>query len=137
MVNAAGLTESQLEEEIKQILSPNILKEPSVSVALETSQSRKFSVLGNGISRPGRYDIPRYDYRLADALAIAGGISQFNISYIYVSRPITGKKRRLRQPYRRRNPNKKYRERRSQKQAARRDAGRNRSNGKTWERGRQ
>ena len=91
VVNAAGLTESQLEEEIKQILSPNILKEPSVSVALETSQSRMFSILGNGISKPGRYDLPRYDYRLADALAIAGGVSQFNISYIYVSRPITGK----------------------------------------------
>jgi len=56
VVNAAGLTESQLEEEIKQILSPSILKEPSVSVLLETSQSRMFSVLGNGISKPGRYD---------------------------------------------------------------------------------
>ncbi len=90
IVNAAGLTESQLEEEIKQILSPNILKEPSVSVVLDTSQSRMFSILGNGISRPGRYNIPRYDYRLTDALAIGGGISQFNISYVYVSRPITG-----------------------------------------------
>ena len=49
-----------------------------------------FSVLGNGVPKPGRYNIPRYDYRLADGLAIAGGISQFNISYIYVSRPITG-----------------------------------------------
>ena len=90
VVNAAGLTESQLEEEIKQILSPNILKEPSVSVVLDVSQSRMFSVLGNGVPRPGRYNIPRYDYRLTDALAIAGGISQFNIGYIYVSRPITG-----------------------------------------------
>jgi protein involved in polysaccharide export with SLBB domain len=90
VVNAAGLTESQLEEEIKQILSPNILKEPSVSVALDTSQSRMYSILGTGITRPGRYNIPRYDYRLTDALAIGGGISQFNISYVYVSRPITG-----------------------------------------------
>ncbi len=90
VVNAAGLTESQLEEEVKQILSPNILKEPSVSVTLDTSQSRMFSVLGNGVPKPGRYIIPRYDYRLADGLAIAGGISQFNISYIYVSRPVTG-----------------------------------------------
>jgi polysaccharide biosynthesis/export protein len=90
VVNAAGLTESQLEEEIKQILSPNILKEPSVSVLLEKSESRLFSVLGNGVPKPGRYDIPRYDYRLADGLAIAGGINQFNISYVYVSRPVTG-----------------------------------------------
>ncbi len=90
VVNAAGLTESQLEEEIKQILAPNILKEPSVTVTLDQSQSRLFSVLGNGIPKPGRYDIPRYDYRLADGLAIAGGVSQFNISYIYISRAITG-----------------------------------------------
>jgi polysaccharide biosynthesis/export protein len=91
VVNAGGLTESQLEEEIKQILSPNILKSPSVTVVLFKSQSRLFSILGNGVTKPGVYDIPRYDYRLADALALAGGISQFNISYIYVSRPITGK----------------------------------------------
>ncbi len=91
VVNAGGLTESQLEEEIKQILSPNILKSPSVTVVLYKSQSRLFSILGNGVPKPGLYEIPRYDYRLADALAIAGGISQFNISYIYVSRPITGK----------------------------------------------
>ncbi|MBN2019123.1 MAG: polysaccharide biosynthesis/export family protein [Sedimentisphaerales bacterium] len=89
-VAAAGLTESLLEEEIKQILSPNILKEPVVNVILIQSQSRLFSILGSGVPRSGRYQIPRYDYRLADALAAAGGISQFNISYIYISRPITG-----------------------------------------------
>jgi protein involved in polysaccharide export with SLBB domain len=90
VVNAGGLTESQLAEEIKQILAPNILKQPSVSVTLLQSLSRRFSVLGNGVPRPGRYDIPRYDFRLADALATAGGISQFNISYVFVSRSITG-----------------------------------------------
>ena len=91
VVEAAGLTESQLEEEIKQILSPGILKEPSVTVSLLTSQQRSFSILGSGIPKPDRYSIPRYDFRLNDALATAGGISQFNTSYIYVSRPVTGK----------------------------------------------
>jgi len=91
VVEAAGLTESQLEEEIREILSPNILKEPTVKVALRGSQSRVYSILGSGVPNPGRYAIPRYDYRLDDALATAGGIGQFNISYIYVSRPITGK----------------------------------------------
>jgi polysaccharide export outer membrane protein len=90
IVNGAGLTESQLEEEIKQILSPNIIKEPSVSVTLLRSQSRMFSILGTAIPKPSRYEIPRYDFRLTDALALAGGISQFNTSYIYVSRSITG-----------------------------------------------
>jgi polysaccharide export outer membrane protein len=93
VVQAAGLTESQLEEEIRQILSPGILKDPSVTVISISSQQRTFSILGNGIPGPGRYNIPRYDFRLTDALATAGGISQFNISYIYVSRSIEVERR--------------------------------------------
>ncbi|MBL7106367.1 MAG: polysaccharide biosynthesis/export family protein [Phycisphaerae bacterium] len=90
IVQASGLTESQFEEEIKEILSPNILRDPSVSVALMQSQQRKFSILGNGVPIPGRYDIPRYDFRLTDALAMAQVATQFNISYIYVTRHVTG-----------------------------------------------
>jgi len=90
IIEAAGLTESQLEEEIRQILSPSILKEPSVTATLVGSEQRTFSILGNGVPRPGRYSIPRYDFRLTDALATAGGPAQFNVSYIYVSRSVTG-----------------------------------------------
>jgi len=92
VVKAAGLTESQLEEEIRQILSPSILKEPSVTAASISSQQRTFSILGNGVPAPGRYAIPRYDFRLTDALATAGGWAQFNVSYIYVSRSIAREK---------------------------------------------
>jgi protein involved in polysaccharide export with SLBB domain len=91
VVDAMGLTESQLEEEIRQILSPNILKEPSVTVTLLSSQQRTFSIWGDGVPRPSRYEIPRYNFRLTDALATAGGARQFNVSYIYVSRSVTGK----------------------------------------------
>lgn len=90
VVEAAGLTESQLEEQIKQILSPSILREPSVTVTLLSSQQRTFSIYGEAVPGPGRYGIPRYDFRLTDALSTAGGISQFNVSYIYVSRSVTG-----------------------------------------------
>jgi polysaccharide export outer membrane protein len=89
-IEAEGFTESQLEEEIRQILSPGILKNPMVSVILISSQQRMFSILGDGIPGPGRYIIPRSGFRLAEALAVAGGISQFNISYVYVSRSVTG-----------------------------------------------
>jgi len=91
IVEAVGFTETQLEEELKQILSPSILKDPSVSVILMSSQRNTFSILGSGIPAPSRYGIPRYDYRLTDALATAGGIGEFNISYIYVTRAVTGK----------------------------------------------
>jgi len=86
VVQAAGLTETQLEDRIRKILTPNILIEPSVTVTLVRSQQRAFSVIGDGVSLPGRYLIPRYDFRLTDALATAGGPRQFNVSYIYVSR---------------------------------------------------
>ncbi len=86
VIQAAGLTERQLEEQIKQILSPGVLRNPSVTVSLLDSQQRTFSILGNAVARPSRYLIPRYDFRLADALATAGAQMQFNVSNVYVSR---------------------------------------------------
>jgi polysaccharide export outer membrane protein len=86
VIQAAGLTERHLEDEIKRILSPGVLRNPSVSVTLLDSQQRTFSILGNAVGRPSRYVIPRYEYRLADALATAGAQMQFNVSTIYVSR---------------------------------------------------
>jgi len=98
VIKAAGLTEAQLEEEIKQILSPSILKNPSVIVTLAGSQQRAFSVLGDGVPLPGRYSIPRYDFRLTDALATAGGPRQFNVSYIYISRFVGDKRNKESKP---------------------------------------
>jgi protein involved in polysaccharide export with SLBB domain len=89
-IQVAGLTETQLVEEIRNSLSPGILKSPSVTVSLITSISRVFTILGDGVSTPGRYSIPRYDFRLMDALAVAGSARQFNVSYIYVARRLTG-----------------------------------------------
>jgi protein involved in polysaccharide export with SLBB domain len=88
VIEVAGLTETQLEGRIKEILSPNLLKNPIVTVTLISSQQRAFSILGDGVLAPNRYIIPRYNFRLTDALAMASGTRQFNVSYIYVSRPV-------------------------------------------------
>ena len=90
MVEAAGLTEAQLGDEIRRSLYPGTLKDPSVTVTLLFSESRVFSIYGAGVRLSNRYPIPRYNYRLTDAIAQAGGIGQFNVSYIYVTRNITG-----------------------------------------------
>ena len=90
-VQAEGLTEKQLETEVKQILSPAILKQPSVTVTLQNSEKKMFAVNGDGVNRPGRYPIPRSGFRLTDALATAGSVGQFNVTYVYVTRQITGK----------------------------------------------
>ena len=94
-VHAAGLTELELEDEIVELLSPTILMNPSVTVTLQQSQSRVFSILGDGVAKPNRYGIPRYDFRLMDALAIAGSARQHNVSYIYITRQITGEEESL------------------------------------------
>jgi protein involved in polysaccharide export with SLBB domain len=86
VIQAAGQTERQLEDQIKHILSPSVLRDPSVTATLLDSQQRTFSILGNAVARPSRYMIPRYEYRLTDALATAGAQMQFNVSNIYVSR---------------------------------------------------
>lgn len=88
LVRATGLTEVKLEEEIKAILSPGILKDPSVTVLLLQSQSQLFSIYGQGVAQKGRFPIPRYTFRLTDAIAIAGDVGQFNVTYIYVSRDV-------------------------------------------------
>lgn len=88
---ATGLTESALEDEIKSILSPDILVSPSVKVVLNKSESQIFSIEGEGINRASRYNIPRYSFRLLDALALAGGVAQYNVSHVYVTRQVTGK----------------------------------------------
>jgi polysaccharide export outer membrane protein len=85
-IQATGLSVAQLEEELKQILSPTILKNPSITVKLESSPSRTFTILGEGLPRPGRYELPGYTLRLADALAQAGSPRQFNVSNIYITR---------------------------------------------------
>jgi polysaccharide export outer membrane protein len=96
-VEAAGLTEAQLEDEIRQILSPAVLREPLVTAILLNSQSRSFSILGEGVPKPDRYNIPRIDFRLSDALAVAGSPRQFNVSFIYVTRTVTGKEAEMMQ----------------------------------------
>ncbi len=88
-VLATGLTERELEVEISNRLTDgSFLRDPSVTVILLESQSRYFSIYGAGITRSGRYPIPRYDYRLTDAIALAGDAGQYNVTYIFVSREV-------------------------------------------------
>jgi protein involved in polysaccharide export with SLBB domain len=87
-VQAAGLTEAQLEQEIRDILSPSVLKNPSVTVILLSSQSQFFSIVGQGVGQSSRFQVPRYPFKLTDAISLAGGVAEFNVTYIYVSRDV-------------------------------------------------
>ena len=90
IIPAAGLTETELTEEIEDFLKPGILVDPSVYVTLFESQSLIFSISGEGIARGSRYDLPRSEFRLLDAIALAGGMAEFNVTNIYITRQIQG-----------------------------------------------
>ena len=83
-VRLAGLTLSELEMELKEILrEAQILPDPEVQVALISTRATRFSVIGS-VARPGTYELPQPDYRLLTALADAGGVPpQIQTVYLF------------------------------------------------------
>ncbi len=77
-VKAAGLSPSQLENEIAAVLErKGILRNATVGVVLQESRQNTFSVIGEplqGGTAIGTYVIPKPDFRLLDALALARGV---------------------------------------------------------------
>ena len=77
-VKAAGKSPSQLEAHIADLLERrDIIRDATVSVILQGSTLNTFTVLSSpqtGGTRPGLYTIPRPDFKLLDALAMANGI---------------------------------------------------------------
>ncbi len=88
-IQVAGLTSRQLEAKLtEKIKEEGILDDPDVRVQITQSQAMQFSVIGF-VSRPGPYPLPRQDYRLLDAIAAFGGISE-QVQTIYVMRSTGG-----------------------------------------------
>jgi protein involved in polysaccharide export with SLBB domain len=82
---AEGLTKEGFRAAIIEAYSPDILLEPTVSVTVLAQRQSSFSILG-AVDRPSQYNLIRRDMRLLESLALAGGIIQTNIRYVYVIR---------------------------------------------------
>lgn len=78
-VKASGLSPSQLEEEIIDILEEKgIMQDATVSVVVQQSRQNLYTIIGapeEGSTRFGPYLIPQPDFRLLQAIAQAGGVS--------------------------------------------------------------
>jgi len=84
-IEAAGKTALKLAGDIEEGLKSQI-KQPVVSVTVEVSSPISISVLGE-VSKPGVTSLPP-NAGVADALAAAGGLTQFaHKNRIYVVRP--------------------------------------------------
>lgn len=86
LIKAEGLTASQLKQAVINAYSPDVLRNPTVSVSVVAERQNQFTALG-AVARPGPYPIPRKDTKLLEALGMAGGVVQTNIRHIYVIRP--------------------------------------------------
>ncbi len=84
-IQAEKLNKEGLKEAIIRAYSPDILREAVVSITILAQRKSTFSILG-AVGRTGQYNIVRRDMRLLEAIALAGGIFQSNIRYIYVIR---------------------------------------------------
>ena len=73
-VQATGKTPKELEGEIAKGLR-DYISEPEVTVIVQETKSRRFSILGQ-VQRPGSY-LLNGDMRVLDAIAIAGGFRDF------------------------------------------------------------
>ena len=77
-VKAAGKTSSQLEDHIADLLERrDIIRDATVSVVLQTAAQNSFTVIASpltGGTAGGLYSIPRPNFRLLDAIAMARGV---------------------------------------------------------------
>ncbi|MEM1107933.1 MAG: polysaccharide biosynthesis/export family protein [Planctomycetota bacterium] len=78
-VKASGFSPSQLEEEIIEILeNKGVMQDATVSVVVQQSRQNLYTIIGapeEGSTRFGPYLIPQPDFRLLQAIAQAGGVS--------------------------------------------------------------
>ncbi|MCK5269249.1 MAG: polysaccharide biosynthesis/export family protein, partial [Sedimentisphaerales bacterium] len=84
----AGRTEFEIADDIENLLSPHILKTPTVNVVVVASTEKVFSISG-AIAASGRYQLIQSDFRILEAIAQAGGVPQTGIDYVYVVRKIS------------------------------------------------
>ncbi len=94
-VEIGGLTTGQAEQKIGAALkSGGFVLKPQVNMIVSQFRSRQVSVLGY-VNRPGRYPLEDQNFRLADVVAMAGGLSPQGGDLVIITRVRAGKEERI------------------------------------------
>ncbi len=94
-VEIGGLTTGQAEQKIGATLkSGGFVLKPQVNMIVTQFRSRQVTVLGY-VNRPGRYPLEDQNFRLADVVALAGGLSPQGGEIVIITRVRTGKEERI------------------------------------------
>ena len=83
-IQAAGRTTAELEDEIRSRLEKKFMHDPQISVFLLEHNSQRISVIG-AVRKGGVFNLNR-PLRLADALALAEGVTEEADRHVYVIR---------------------------------------------------
>jgi polysaccharide export outer membrane protein len=86
-IPAAGLTVQELQDQLWEIVNRDVVVDPQINVVLEEGGGFSYTVYGPAIQGTGLYTLRRGDFRLMEALAVAGGIPQVT-QYVYVIRQV-------------------------------------------------
>ena len=85
-MQAAGLTEAQLESSINQAYKDaGLIQNATVSVSVLEARNRTYTISG-AVGNPGEYQILSSDFRLLNALNYARNVTSTGIDYVYVVR---------------------------------------------------
>jgi polysaccharide biosynthesis/export protein len=89
-ITASGQTLRAIESELQKKLSDGYLKNPQVTVVVETYQSQRIFILGE-VRAPGSYTLSG-DMTVIEALSRAGSVAPTAADEILIVRPPVGKK---------------------------------------------
>lgn len=89
-VKASGLTISQLKDKITYLLGKDYIVDPYVTIIIE---KQTFFIYGE-VKNPGSYTLEG-QLTLLRAITLAGGLSDFASSAVYIKRKIEGKEKRI------------------------------------------
>jgi polysaccharide export outer membrane protein len=87
-IKVDGLTLSQLERKLKNLLEKNYLKNPQVTIFIKEYQSQQISVIG-AINKPGNYELVGKK-TLLQVLSTAGGVTEDAAGRIIILRHVPG-----------------------------------------------
>ena len=85
VLRVRGLTGSEMEKEIRDLLAEKYLQDPHVSVFIKEYHNQRISMLG-AVTKPGVYDVTG-EKTVLDLLSLAGGIRDDAGKMLFLIRP--------------------------------------------------
>jgi polysaccharide export outer membrane protein len=85
-VAAAGLTPQEFQDQVVRMLAERVMPNPQVNVVVEEGGALHYLVYG-AVQQPGLFTLRNPDFRLLDAIAVAGG-AEVAAETVYVIRQV-------------------------------------------------